>query len=60
MKKQRPLLIIVICMFLLESIFLIYCTYAFAKKDHDKYEPDEAIFTNSQDIDASYGAIAAR
>jgi len=54
--KTEPLSIGVICMVLFVCIlFLSPC--ASAKKHHessDRYEPDEAIFTGSQDIDATY------
>ena len=56
MRRRKSLFIIVICMTLSISV-LILCPCAWAKKHHksgDRYEPDEEIFTNAQDIDATY------
>ncbi len=60
MKDRKPLLVIVIFMVLLECAFLACCPYAWSKhhekhhKPGGQYEPDETIFTDSQDIDATY------
>ena len=61
MKDRKPLLIIVICIILLESAFLARCPCVWTEhhEKHHKsgqYEPDEAISTSTQDIDAAYSS----
>ncbi|HPS20074.1 MAG TPA: hypothetical protein PKY78_03705 [Candidatus Omnitrophota bacterium] len=56
MKKHKMLLMAVIGMVLFASVFFM-SPFAMAKKHHksgDQYQPDEAIFTNPEDIDTTY------
>lgn len=62
MKKDRSLFVIVICMISFVGILLFY-PYVWAKSHHkssDQYEPDEAIFTDSEDIDVTYADWMAK
>jgi len=61
MKKARAIFVTVTCMILFVSIVLLYsCAWAKHHKSSDIYESDEAIFTNSEDIDATYADWMAK
>jgi len=61
MKQCRLFFVVAIFMVLLAGI-LFLCPDVLAKKHHsgNKYEPDEAIFTDSQAIDATYADWMAK
>ncbi len=61
MKKCSSLSIVIICTVLFVSVpFLCSCAWAKHHKSNDRHESDEMIFTDSQNIDATYADWMAK